>query len=316
MDIAAIEWTLQGRPAVIDGALAELPGAYLPVVVPLAALPPTARCAWLLGRSDVPLDVRVAAALDAGLEATAWRLASGNAQPLAAVGRLPALLADWAAARCAALDLQVFSDRILVVMPPGTPRHDVQRLEIDASGALDDVQELLAALPWPRWEGPLLVLSGRLAAHDPAPGLDAVDRPALPVLRIPAALGPLTVREYISQHLTRLALHLTGEPSTGWPPWLSIGSEQVVMARSRGEGPSPRRMRALRAAAGAAALRALLHDAHPDPRLAMSLCAPLLHTRWRQNYANLLDALRHGVEAEAALRLAYQFDLDRLVSGP
>ncbi len=314
MDPALALSALTQQPVVIERSTAELRGELLPVLIPLAALPPAARAQWLLPHEEIELATRVSAALEAGLERPAWTLIAHQTNPL--VGRLDLVLNLWCARELARLGLSGRQNGWLVVITgaPGAPATPVPAgLESDTTLALASVHDMFSSLNWPRWSGPLLLVVGQPAAGDPAPGREELIRPALPVLRMRPPAAGTTPAEDLAARLATVVLELTAPPARGWPLWLQFGLEEVAKAKVRGEGPSPLRMLALRQQAGAAALTALLTAPAPERALCAALCAPLVHTKRRPQLPNFLDLLRHDVDVAGALRLAYGLTIDQLV---
>ena len=304
MDLAAPFIPFADQPAVITHQTAFLRGAWLPLALPLAAVPAGPRARWLLARSELPLDDRIDAALSAGLDEEAWKLVIRAAAPVS--GRLDLVLGAWAARELARLQAPAANGPVLVIAD-----REQGRSGLDATTALVSARETVALLPWPRWSGPLLVVIGKPGARDPAPGLDLIIRPTLPVIRLSPVPGS-TPGEALAARICMLALDLTAPPTGGWPPWLRLGLAEVAKAKARGEGPSPLRMLEIRQHAGVDALRQVLTDRAPDPQLAMAVCAPLVHTRRRHLLPNLLDLLRGAGDSEGALRVAYEFTPETL----
>jgi hypothetical protein len=297
MDPAAVLLPLADQPAVITHQTAFIRGAWLPLAIPLAAVPASPRARWLLARPDLALDERVDAALAAGLDEEAWKLTIRAAVPVS--GHLDLVLGAWAARELARLQAPAATGAVLVLAD-----REQGRLSLDAATAMASARDTLLHLPWPRWSGPLVVMVGTPAIHDPAPGADQATRPALPVIRLHPVAGS-TPGEALAARICQLALDLTAPPPAGWPPWLRIGLAEVARAKVRGEGPSPLRMLEIRQQAGVDLLRRLLSDRVPDAQLAMAVCAPLVHTRRRHLLPNLLDLLRGAGDSEGALRIAY-----------
>lgn len=287
-----------GSPVAASDTWVAWSTAGLPVVVPWAALP-TAVGADLAAREGMlPIPRRVALLLAAERRAEAWALAIREPRPLAAQGRLEIELAGWAAREAGRLSLAVPRGPVLVV---GESQESVSAIR----GALNDVQNLLA-LPWPRWAGPVVVFIGGPERGIPVTG---VVRPALPLFQIQPTDDP---RSVMAAHLARLALDLTAPPPGGWPAWLRAGIAEVARAKAAGEGPSPRRMRDRRTAAGVAAIRALFTAPAPDPALAGAVMAPLVTRANQERLDAFLDLLRQGVGAEKALRMAFSVALESL----
>lgn len=302
----ASSWSLPPVPAVTvpatvacaSGPLAvpvvEWATAGLPVVLPLAALPLAAQVDFATQEGLLPLDRRVALLLAADQRAAAFALALRAPRPLGAQGRLELELAAWAAAERVRLGLPVPRGPVLVV------DDDVRgATSAEIRGALNEVTELLAPLPWPRWAGPLVVFTDGVDRGIPFAG---VVRPALPLVRLTP--GP-QLRGDAADVLARLALDLSVPPPGGWPAWLRVGAGAAARAVATGEGLSPRALSAKRAAAGAAGIRELFAAAEPDPQLAKAVVAELLTPARRAGFTSFLDLLRQGASSEGALRVAY-----------
>ncbi len=302
--LAFSEWA--ARPAAVDAHAAIFAGAVVPVVVPLDCLPADVRAKLLLGREDAPIDARIAAALGAGQEDAAWAELSHLTLPLSAPRLLDTTLALWVARESARLQLPATRAAALVVGDAATGIGEA------ASGSVADVQALLQPWPWPRWIGPVVVVSGD-AGLDGFPATQRLlVRPALPMIRIPARLG--NPRPAIASATCALALRLTAPPTAGWPPWFERGLCAYAAARSGDAFVSPRRMQEARQAAGAAAIAALLTAPEPDEALAMAVCVPLLHPNHQSHLSALMDLLRNGAGSEGALRIAYGFTPETLLT--
>jgi hypothetical protein len=307
MDLTALLATLNPSPVVVEHTTVTWSGAFVPVVLPLAALPPAQRARLALSYESIPLEVRVGAALDAGLVNEAWALLLRTPGPISRTLGLELTLSAWAGREQARLHLPATRDPILVLTASGKP---VPGLEV--AFALTTTREMLSALSWPRWAGPVVVVVDDLGDRDPMPGSQRVVRPALPMVRLGTPPANCTRSELLGIELTRLVLELEMPPPGGWPAWLRVGLEQVVQAKLRGEGPSPLKMLGLRQRAGADGLAKLLTDPTPNAELAGALCAPLVHTRRRHLLAKLFDLLRGGGQAAGAIQLAYGLTLAQL----
>ncbi len=294
MDLPAAYAQLSPVPVVITISAAIAPGAFFPQIVPLSALPPTAR-AVLLMRADAPLEDRVAALLLAGCATEAWTLL--DRERVRAPGRIDLLLADWSERERARLDLPPAKSDVILGL--GAERLDA------AAGALADTRELLTPLwanPVGRWSGPLVIVAGDAFTIDLPTVEGVLARPALPAIRLTATT---LTREDTAAAIAELLLARQRPPAAGWPRWLRSGVAGVARAKTRGDGPSPRAMQELRVAAGAAALTELLNGDRDDAPLATAVCALLTHARRRAHLPTFLDALRNGSSAAGALQLAY-----------
>ncbi len=308
MDLVSALSILSRQPVQAEHGTAVLPGAWLPLVLPLTGLSPRVRADWLLALPDAPLDDRVSAALAGERVQQAWDLVIATPAPLTSIGRLDLVLSLWQAQEFARLGLPAPGGPVLVCSDTEVPH-----LAEDAVSSLRLVQDLLSPLPWPRWSGPLLLVVDH--PHlDPFPGQDRLLRPAAPGLRLLAPPAGQARRELLCAQFALLALDLTAPPRGGWPAWLGRGLAEVARAKGRDGGPSPVGMQALRHDAGAAALRAVLLSAQPDPSLAGAICAYLTHPRRRAHLANLLELLRHGIPAEGALHVAYDVTIEKLLT--
>ncbi len=307
MDPTALFNALQPAPVVIERAAVTWQGALLPVVIPLDGLPVTQRARLVLQHESLGVDLRVGAALDAGLTEEAWALVIRTPGPVTRSVGLDLTLSAWAAREQARLHLPATRDAIQVLTANERPLPG-----LDAAIALATTREMLAALSWPCWSGPVVLVVGDLGQRDPIPGSTRVLRPALPILRLGTPPPGTTASELLVVELTRLALDLQTPPASGWPAWLHVGLEEVAKAKMRGEGPSPLKMLDIRQHAGAGALAELLLANKPDPQLAEALCAPLVHTRRRHLLSNLLDVLRGGAQSAGAIQLVYGLSLQQL----
>lgn len=286
---------------VVTADSAVMPGTFVPLVLPLAALPPDLRARWLLDHPQAAPWQRVEAALVAGQTERAWGLLRHSSDAVLLDRRYEVPVQAWIAEERQRLGCPGGAADILV-------RQDRAWKAGEAALGLGlrDSREVLVALPWPRWLGPILVV-------DPADSLwpgEALRRPALPLLALEPGHPP---REAMARASADLALHLSGEPDQGWPAWVRTGTLGVCAAVARGEGPSPRAMHARRQEAGPAGITACLAAPTPDADLATAICAYLLHSARRHRFNHLLDPLRHGADAGTALRIGYGLGVEDLV---
>jgi len=307
MDPTALLLALQPTPVVVDRHAVTWCGTILPLVLPLEGLRPVDRARVLLGQDALAIELRVDAALAAGLTDEAWALIKRTPGPVTRSLGLDLALATWAAREQARLGLPGTRDPLLVLTANGRP---VQGL--DTAIALATTREMLSSLAWPRWSGPVVVVVGDLGERDPLTGQQRLIRPALPLLRLGEAVAGTTRSELLCVELTRLVLDLEAAPANGWPAWLRLGLAEVAKAKVRGEGPSPLKMLGIRQRAGAGKLAELLLDPTPDAELAGALCAPLVHTRRRHLLTNLFDLLRGGAQSAGAIQVAYGLTLQQL----
>lgn len=300
MDPASALLLLHPTPQHIDQQSTWLRGAFLPVILPTDGLPTQDRITWLLADNSAPAYLRVEAALAAERSDEAFRLVITLGQPV--TGSLALSLSTWAAQELERLRLPAALGPVLILEPGSAGP-----LRKEAAQVLAEVSNLLP-LPWPRWAGPLVVV-GPDAEINPIPGRTRLLRPAAPVLKVADAdRGRLAIA------IAQLALDLTAPPRQGWPAWLRQGLGELARQRTLNLGPSPRRMREARLQAGAGAIsRVFTADAVEAP-LAAALCLPLIHHAYRQRFAVLLDLLRNDIAAEKALRLAYGWSIDELVT--
>lgn len=307
MDPTALFLVLQPTPVTVDRHAVTWRGGLVPVVLPLSSLPAKPRARIVLGHDSIPLELRVATALEAGLTEEAWALVVRTPGPVTRSLSLDLALANWAAQELARLGLPASRDAVLVLTANGRPATG-----LDPATALGVTRDMLSALAWPRWSGPVVVVADDLGARDPMPRQQRIVRPALPMLRVERASEQVSRSELLAVELTRLTMGLEAAPASGWPAWLRVGLEEVAKAKVRGEGPSPLKMLAVRQRAGANALAELLLDPTPDADLAGALCAPLVHTRRRHLLSNLLDLLRGGAQSAGAIQRAYGMTLQQL----
>lgn len=308
MDPTALFAVLNPAPVVVERSAVTWSGAWVPLVLPLDALPPAQRARLALSTEALPIEARVATALEAGLVDEAWNLVIRTPGPVSRTLGLELTLSNWAAREQARLHLPATRDAVLVLTANGKPPAG-----LEAAFALANTREMLSALAWPRWTGPVVVVVDDLGERDPMPGIKRVVRPSLPMIRLGTPPPNSTRSELLSVELTRLVLDLESPPANGWPAWLRVGLEQVAQAKVRGEGPSPLKMLALRQRAGVDGLEKLLNDPTPNAELAGALCAPLVHTRRRHLLAKLLDLVRGGGQAAGALQVAYGLTLQQLI---
>jgi hypothetical protein len=281
-----------------------------PIILPMTGLSVTVRARLLLQHTALPLESRVAAALEAGETTAAWELLIRSAGPASRTTSLQILLSQWSAKELARLKLPAARDHVQLIS-----LNDKIRRTIDVATAYNTVHDMMAGLTWPRWAGPLLVIIGDAGERDPYPGITEIIRPALPMVRMPEHTPGLTQSELLCVRMTEVSLALESPPTKGWPGWLTVGLQEVVKAKMRGEGPSPLKMLAIRQQAGLERLQQLMTDPQPDASLAMALCAPLVHTRRRHLLGNLLDLIRGGGSdaGEGAIRVAYGLTFTKLL---
>jgi hypothetical protein len=297
MDPSLALLPLDPVPVAVDASAAAWRTAWLPLVIPLDALPAEQRARLLMGREDAPIAARVQAAFDAGVDAQAWAQLAHFTQPLVAPRGLEHALLLWSARESARLGLRATRAPVVAAGDDATPLLDA------ATGALEDVQSVLDPWPWPRWIGPVVLVPGDAAFDALGAGQAMVARPALPLLRVDH--GAARARVSLARTLCRLALATTSPPATGWPPWLERGLCALCAARADNDLVSPRHLAGIRAAAGATAIAAALASPDPDEALAMAIVNPLLHPDRKAALPSLLDLLRNGAGSEGALRIAY-----------
>lgn len=308
MDAAALFIVLNTDPVVIDTNAISLRGGITPIIMPFDGLPIATRAQLLIKHDQLPLDLRVATALEAGNVNAAWELVIRSPGPSHRTAALQFVLNAWATKEAARLKLPAARENIQLISS-----NEQIRRAIDVATAFGSVRDMLSALTWPRWGGAFVVIIGDVGEADPFPGIEQKIRPALPMMRMPEQIKGVTQSEQLCVLLTQLTLSLEAPPTNGWPPWLSTGLQAVAKAKMRGEGPSPLKMLGLRQEAGLMKLQELLTDQNPSEELAMALCAPLVHTRRRHLLANLLDLIRGGAESEGAIRVAYGLTLTQLL---
>ena len=308
MDAAALFIALSTEPTVIDSHALSLRGGMTPIILPIAGLAPVTRARFIVHHDALPLENRVAAALEVGDTESAWQLIIRSAGAANRNPALDVLLNRWAAQELARRKLTAPRDVILLLST-----NDAVRRTMDVAIAHSTVHEMLSGIHWPRWSGPLIVVVGDMGERDPYPDQERIVRPVIPLVRMSETTPGMTPREVLCVRMTELALALEAPPAQGWPAWLTVGLNEVVKAKMRGEGPSPIKMLSIRQTAGLKALEQLLTDEKPDAALAMALCAPLVHSRRRQLLGNLLDLLRGGAASPGAIRVAYGLTLAQLL---
>lgn len=283
--------------------------AGLPVVVPLSALPLVEQVALASQEGVLPIDRRVALLLAGDRRSAAFALAIRTPRPLGAQGRLELELAAWATTERTRLELPAVRGPVVVV------GDDLKgSAAAECRGALNDVYELLAPLPWPRWAGPVVVYRDGVERGIPVAG---VIRPALPLVSLrptPGQADGLQLRGQAAEAFAGLALELSSPPVAGWPRWLQVGVGEAARAVACGVGLSPRAMTAIRVGAGATGITALYAAAEPDPVLAKAVVAELLSPARRANFPSFLDLLRQGASSLGALRVAYRLAPEDLAS--
>ena len=196
---AAVQGVPSVCPVTAPGRMPVLawPSAGLPVVLPIEVFTPQAQAGFATIPGLLSTDRRVGILLADEQRSLAFAIATRDARPLGAQGRLELELAGWAAREQARLGLPATRGPVIVV---GDDSRGT--LAADVRGALDDVRILLAPLPWPRWAGPVVVFIG---SEDRGIPLTGVARPALPLLQFPDAACGLV-------------------PPAAWPawPWISL----------------------------------------------------------------------------------------------
>jgi hypothetical protein len=146
------------------------------------------------------------------------------------------------------------------------------------------------------------------------------DRPALPILRLPAPASYARAdldrwHGAAAAALVAATLAQTPAPVDGWPRWLVDGLPAVADARSRGLGPSPRDALERRQAAGAAGLaRLFTAGGPPDPLLAAAVCTALCQPAPRRGLGRVLTLIRHGAASADALRIGAGLSIERLLT--
>jgi len=296
-------------PAVLSAQAAFLPGAWLPLPIPVAALPAPLRAQWARQALVASRALRIEWLLQAGAERDAWMLMTQCPGPLAGEVGLDVVGMQWCS--------RWLNERQVPVRSAGTLLYRVGGWVL-ADGAwaagVADALAVLAPLPGPRWIGPLLLVAEQSDTMVLPNGIDAVVRPLAPALRVSSSATGDALQGEVAALVAVLHLDLWAPPTTGWPMWLRLGVAGVARAKGRGEGPSPRDMAERRIAAGAQALSDLLtaHDGgEVDAGLATAACAPLLSKRHAAAFPALLSALRRGVGGPEAVEMAYGWSLGR-----
>ena len=313
MDPASLFLVLQPTPVVVERHAVEWRGGLLPLILPMTGLTAKQRAQLMLTNGNLDLDARVTAALDAGLTDEAWSLVIRMPGPITRTIGLQTILAGWAAREQMRLGLPVTQNAIQLLSENshgGAPFDST-----DSTKVMSTTHEMLSALSWPRWAGPVVVVIGDLAAKDPIPGRQRLVRSSLPIVRLSELTGGTTRNEQLSAELIHLMLESQSPPKNGWPAWLSLGLSEVAKAKTRGgiASPSPLKMHSIRQRAGSAGITALLVAAKPDPELSAAVCAYLVHSRRRHLLGKLLDLIRGGAQSVGALRVAYDLTPEILI---
>lgn len=310
MDFGSSLTHLSPLPVHIDELAARSPGAFVPVVVPLAAVSPEDRTTWYRHVRSVPFPARIQALLDQGDADEAWTLIRQRPGSLADHGILPAL-GWWAAAELAEHKLPRPDTGIVLL---GVEDRNRQRAAIrQASDAVALYRTIFSDLPQPLWTGGIIVVAGP-SEQTIIGSRRRHSRPALPIIRT-TATGGIDLRAEVTGQLTHLSLDLMQRGDTPWPAWLRLGMVGVAELKARGLGPLPRQMLIKRRQAGIRLLQALLANrGKVDADLATAVCAPLVHASRKKQLSSFLDLIRHTGNAEEALRIAYDLTVGDLVS--
>ncbi|MFW5845280.1 MAG: hypothetical protein ACOCXJ_03545, partial [Planctomycetota bacterium] len=181
MDLGACFLPMAERPVDISVHSCLLPGAHVPLVLPLAGLPPADLRSWILQSSDSPLAARLRAAFALDAQA-AWTLL--DARPPGSRLDLASelLVARWLA-EALALFPEVDPADTFAVLPAGD--RDLASAGRRAFGSVQDSFAGLGRLPW---RGPLLLLTDdQVLELELEPGGLRV-RPVLPLTRMPEQL--------------------------------------------------------------------------------------------------------------------------------
>ncbi len=313
MDPASLFLILQPTPVVVERHTVTWRGGLLPLVLPMAGLPAKQRAQLMLTNGNMDLDARVTAALDAGLTDEAWSLVIRTPGPINRTSGLPMILAGWAAREQMRLGLPATQQAIQLLNENG--QEEGKFSSADSTKVMGTISDMLSALSWPRWAGPVVVVIGDLAAKDPLSGSQRLVRPALPMVRLGELTAGTTRNEQLCAELTRLALELQSPPKNGWPAWLTVGLSEVAKSKIRGgiASPSPLKMHSIRQRAGTAGITTLLTATKPDAELAAAVCAYLVHSRRRHLLGKLLDLTRGGAQSAGALRVAYELTPEILI---
>ena len=182
MDLGTLNSSLPPTPAEITAQVVVLRGAFVPIVLPLAGLPPDLRLSLVESHPGLGMEARIAAAFAAGKPELAWQHLATEPQPLSAVGHVDDLLLHWSADESVRLGLPEQRTGVEVVGTAATPPE--ARAEPIADGALALVQDILAPWPWPRWYGPVVVVvdagDANASATSAAPETTALATPPTP----------------------------------------------------------------------------------------------------------------------------------------
>ena len=321
MDPSVALLALPDARLLVDGRL--LPGAYFPLPLPSQALPEKLRLRLALDRAGGRAADGVVAALRLGELAAAWRLAMVARDEVGGLAPAGSALATWAATERHRLGLATTAGaEVLVAAGPDA----TERLIGEAHQAFGDNETLFSGLGWPPWYGPVVLAVDGYDLPDAgaAPGSGTstahLDRPALPILRLPPP--PSYARADLDRWhgaaaaaLVAATLAQTPAPVSGWPRWLADGLQAVADARGRGLGPSPRDALERRQAAGAAGLARLFSAAGPpDPLLAAAVCTALCQPTPRRGLGRVLTLIRHGAAGADALRIGAGLNIERLLT--
>lgn len=312
MDIAAALTALSPEPVRADDLSIRSAGAFVPVVLPLAAVPLTARQGLYQRLPDIPAGLRLRALLEADQEPAAWRLIRQLGPDALSDPALLRPLLWWSAKQLA--DAQAPAPQSGIVLVGPTDHHRRARLLRYCHQTLELVQRVTTDLPWPHWTGNLAVVIDDEEQLATAPN-STTSRPALPVIH----LGDQPDDQFqaaFAARLSDLILDLRRHPEHQWPNWFRLGLSGVLQAKAEGLGPSPRRMLEHRRAAGAAAIDRAFDQptATIEPGLATAICTPLCHRSRRQHLGSLFDLLRNGSDGRTALGIAYELSIEDLLS--
>ena len=311
MEICALFALLAGDPVMVTDHGLVFAGVDAPLIIAGDLIPSETRNLWLAGRHDVPPAQRIAALWSADAPVQAWDLMQRHRIGIGEDMAVYQAMLRWVARQQSDLDWPGGMNQAIMVITADGPasRNTHRRLE----GGLRDLRTMLDSMPWPRWAGPLVILTPGATLAGMSSDQNRLARPAMPVIRIPAENDAIDQRQAIARAACDIYWALSFPPADGWPRWLLDGMTGVAEARSQGQGPSPRRMLAHRRQAGTDALRQLLLDRRHDPELATAVCAMLIHSLRRRHLPNLIDMLRNGVDSLSALHIAYGLELDHLV---
>lgn len=300
-------------PIDIDAKRVVAAGPIAPVLAPAAVYPVEQQADWLLADPDTPLADQIRLALASNLAPVAWHILAQQPGSVVREPGVRGVLEQWTSGRREAWHLPDGDRRMVIVGDTdGLTNVDIGNL----IAGLDSANEVVAALPGPRWIGPVILVIG---GHD-HPALPAraqqSARAALPAFRIAPQRTGIEQRAAVAAQAARVYLTLSQPPATGWPTWLVDGIAGVAAARARGQGPSPRRMLRIRQQAGPSAIRSVLAGHTQDAELATAICAPLCHRLRSHRLGELLGSLRGSGDSLAAIAISYGFDLDHLVTRP